>query len=373
MSLTPDRIDAALIKSFPSLSIRDVIVKCATECNVTAYLGGGTLRDIAYEHGDIADFDFFVEGTSEGTTLFTHQIRERLGQLPATSPHLDFSSCKSTRFYVHQFDFSIHSILYNLHNRAITCPTSGLRDLEQRVLRMNSSTFFSTSYRSFVRTFRLAATRKLTVDVGVKQCIENHHPMLAYASPVVRTKVYLELISLLSVEQTHRWLSEVERLGVLGSLLPHLRSACRAEGTPSWELDRIRVLGEIIARQPATARNRLKSVEVVISRVADQVFRVETSLQACLGFAILISRIGNALQALDPLLPEPFTKREFAINARRSLLRDLMSGLVGVPPLVALVQQAILLNDAAERIQPPNTDAAGKELIALYQSVLSAP
>lgn len=330
------------------------------------------MRDLGLGYPSIGDLDFFVEGTPDTTIPFIHKVRASLvPEDKSRALRLDFSPCKSARYLVHQFDFTVNSILYDLDARTLSGPTEGLKDLDRRLLRMNSPTFFVTSYRSFVRVFRLAASRQMTIDQAVEDCIRCHHQMMQYASPVVRTKVYLELLSLLCEANLPELIGRLCGVEVLFSLLPHLLidKAQHQSGT-SWEMRAITAIKRNLDQLPEGPRTQFEKVQSCITEVHGQSYQVYCSEQAILAMAVLIARIGSSMQSLDLDLPAPFSKPEYAVNGRRALVRDLLSGLTPVAPFAQALQLCLILNEVTEGVSGADIPAQACQLATFYQEVL---
>jgi len=198
------------------------------------YLVGGCIRD-AILGREITDFDFAVEGSGmKYAQLFSEK-------LDATFVPLKLDEGRVVYRKTWTFDFSGlggHDIEKNLWKRdftinamaielwdllqgewRLTDPTSGLKDLRSKRIRMTGEQSLVEDPVRILRTYRFASQLDFTIDVETLRAVSRHKRLL---TGVAGERICHEVFLILHTGKSWRWVEEMAESGVLFALLPEL-------------------------------------------------------------------------------------------------------------------------------------------------------
>ncbi|MFC2019548.1 CCA tRNA nucleotidyltransferase [Chloroflexota bacterium] len=230
-----------------ALSLLDRVRGLFAERGITAYLVGGFVRDMRLGR-DTADIDIAVSGNAleiapevatalDGKYVLLDETnrtgRVILPRRKAGSSEeqwvLDFSSLKGN---IEQDlwlrDFTIDALAIDLKEtttgpKAISPPVidpgGGLADLERRVIRATSPQAFKADPARLIRAVRLAAELDFTIEPATESRIRYDCQLL---SSVAGERVREELLRILAAPRTERFLSYLDELGLLATMIPEL-------------------------------------------------------------------------------------------------------------------------------------------------------
>jgi poly(A) polymerase len=218
-----------------------VLAKQGTE----AYVVGGWVRDVLLGR-DTADIDIALTGDAlaiapkvasalGGKSVLLDEVNRvaRVVLLEQDKPsskvqwHLDFSSLAGAiEPDLARRDFTIDAMAVNLRQLVrgqamvqVIDPLHGRADLRHRVIRAVAETIFAADPVRLLRAVRLAAELGFTVDRNTEALIQRDAYLVA---SVAGERVREELLRLLSVPGSGRFLSYLDRLGLLTTIFPEL-------------------------------------------------------------------------------------------------------------------------------------------------------
>jgi len=210
-----------------------------TEQGVRSYLVGGFVRDLLLGR-ETADIDIAVAqdgveiaqkvaGALGGKFALLDKVN-RVGRVIVGREarwELDFSTFQgSIEGDLAQRDFTIDAIAVDLGELAkdvhLIDPFNGRADLKKGVIRVVSETAFQSDAARLLRAVRLAAELGFSVDSQTEALIrENCHLIAEVAGERVRE----ELLRLLAVPQSQRFLPYLDELGLVTAIIPELAEA----------------------------------------------------------------------------------------------------------------------------------------------------
>ncbi len=216
------------------------------EKGIKSYLVGGFVRDLLLQR-ETADIDIAI------TTNALHvaaRIAPVLGGKyvpldaingiarvvlpPESAPtgsklELDFSTVTDTiEQDLVQRDFAIDAMAIELSGEALfhltqlIDPHHGYDDLQHKVIRTVSNTAFRADPARLLRAARLAAELGFNIDPATEALIRQHHHLIRQ---VAGERIREELLHLLALPQAGHFLSYLDELNVLTSIIPELESA----------------------------------------------------------------------------------------------------------------------------------------------------
>jgi poly(A) polymerase len=243
--------EAGLEDSFPSLgksrvrSLLTEVERILSKQGTEAYIVGGWVRDVLLGR-HTADIDIALAGDAlaiapkvasalggksvlldEANRVARVVLLDQAEPSPKLQWHLDLSSFAGTiEPDLTRRDFAIDAMAVNLRQLVRGLPTvqvidpfHGRDDLRQRVIRAVSETVFTTDPARLLRAVRLAAELGFTVDRDTEALIQRDAHLIAR---VAGERVREELLRLLSVPGSGRFLSYLAQLGLLTAIFPEL-------------------------------------------------------------------------------------------------------------------------------------------------------
>jgi poly(A) polymerase len=221
--------------------VERILAKQGTE----AYVVGGWVRD-ALLGRDTADIDIALAGDAlaiapkvasalGGKSVLLDEVNrvarvvllEQEEPPPKVQWHLDFSSFAGTiEPDLARRDFTIDAMVVNLRQLVrglpavqVIDPFHGRDDLRQRVIRVVAETVFTADPVRLLRAVRLAAELGFTVDRDTETLIQRDAHLI---TRVAGERVREELLRLLSVPGSGRFLPYLAQLGLLTAIFPEL-------------------------------------------------------------------------------------------------------------------------------------------------------
>ena len=221
--------------------VERILAKQGTE----AYVVGGWVRDVLLGR-DTADIDIALAGDAlaiapkvasavGGKPVLLDEVNrvarvvllEQEEPPPKVQWHLDFSSFAGTiEPDLARRDFTIDAMAVNLHQLVrglpavqVIDPFHGRDDLRERVIRAVAETVFTADPVRLLRAVRLAAELGFTVDRDTEALIQRDAHLIA---TVAGERVREELLRLLSVPGSSRFLPYLDKLGLLTAIFPEL-------------------------------------------------------------------------------------------------------------------------------------------------------
>jgi poly(A) polymerase len=217
-----------------------------TEQGVKSYLVGGFVRDVLLKR-DTADIDIAVAtdaveiaqqiANALGGKFVLLDKVNRVGRViiadKEASParwELDFSTFQgSIEHDLAQRDFSIDAIAVDLSELTkgygdvpLIDPFNGWADLERGVIRAVSETAFQSDAVRLLRAVRLASELGFSLDNQTETWVRDDCHLIA---GVAGERVREELLRLLAVPQSQRFLPYLDDLGLVTAIIPELAEA----------------------------------------------------------------------------------------------------------------------------------------------------
>lgn len=168
--LTSDITKLKNILKYPEIScLRRLAI--VSKCQI--YLVGGSLRDLISER-NITDFDLTVKGDIltlsknlanmlKASHVLLDKKRKTVRIITKTKFIIDFTFlAKSLIYELKRRDFTVNSLAFDLINLDFLDPLSGLTDLKNKTIKMNSDKVFKADPVRLLRAVRLKA------DLGFK-------------------------------------------------------------------------------------------------------------------------------------------------------------------------------------------------------------
>lgn len=142
-------------------------------------------------------------------------------------------------------DFTINALAYNIADFSVIDYTTGLGDLEQRLIRPIGDPFvrFTEDPVRMLRAVRFAASHGLVIEAGTWEIICELSPTISRASP---ERLYEEIQKVFLLGSGRAAFDYLERSGLLAGLFPDL---CRGLRDKSGLAERVKANLEILDRQ----------------------------------------------------------------------------------------------------------------------------
>ena len=211
-----------------------------------AFLVGGCVRDLLIGKPP-ADYDVAV---SSGPESYARRLAERHGGRPvAIGParHRIFRVVAGDRVFdvsplagssiaadLHNRDFTINAMAFDLTRQALIDPENGRADLRNRVIRMVSPAAFTRDPLRQLRAFRLAAQFTCRIEPQTVQAVKNGAGTITRgAGERIRT----ELLKMLAISKSVNLIEQMAACGLLFDILPELAplQSCRQNAHHSFD------------------------------------------------------------------------------------------------------------------------------------------
>ena len=232
------------------LDVLETVGVIARELGMRAYLVGGAVRDALLDR-DLGDVDVVVEGNGmelaaqlvkrvggryhphepfmtaavqleDGLRIDVATARTEFYRSPAALPEVETSAMRQD---LYRRDFTINAMAVNLAPERfgeLLDFFGGLRDLEQREIRVLHSLSFLDDPTRMIRAVRFATRLGFTIGAETRHLIRVAVSEAVFVS-LTGERLRDELILLLEEGRPVESLAELERVAGLGSILPRLR------------------------------------------------------------------------------------------------------------------------------------------------------
>jgi poly(A) polymerase len=239
-----DKEDLKLFIEPKVLSLLATVSKFLTEQDIKSYLVGGFVRDVLLRR-DTADIDIAVAADAVeiapkladalGGKFVLLDKANRMGRVVVDKKapsggrwELDFSTLQgSIEQDLARRDFTIDSIAIDLEELTrddvtLIDPFDGWADLQNGIIRAVSETAFQSDAARLLRAVRLAAELGFGLDSQTEVLIKRHCHLIA---GVAGERLREELLRLLAVPESQRFLPYLDDLGLVTAIFPELAEA----------------------------------------------------------------------------------------------------------------------------------------------------
>ena len=228
------------------------------EQGIKSYLVGGFVRDVCLRR-DTADIDIAVAAdaleiapqvaSALGGKFVRLDEANKVGRVVVADRkapsggcwQLDFSSFEGDiEQDLSRRDFTIDAMAVDLGQLAkddvpLIDPFDGRADLKDRIIRAVAETAFKSDPARLLRAVRLAAELDFTIDRQTEAILKHHSRLIA---EVAGERVREELLRLLAVPDSGRFLHYLDELGLLDAIFPEMAQA-KGVGQPKehfWDV-----------------------------------------------------------------------------------------------------------------------------------------
>jgi len=215
------------------------------EQGIKSYLVGGFIRDALLKR-ETADIDIalaadaleIAPGIADalGGSFVRLDEANKVGRVvvkdkkapPGGRWQLDFAAFEgSIEQDLSRRDFTIDAMAIDLSGLAqddihLIDPFNGRADLEDKIIRAVAGTVFSSDAVRLLRAVRLAAELDFTIDSQTEALVKRHALLIA---GIAGERVREELLRLLAVPDSGRFLSYFDELGLLTAIFPEMAAA----------------------------------------------------------------------------------------------------------------------------------------------------
>lgn len=309
------------------------ICKESAALGIKPFLIGGALRDLYYGSDPTNDLDFAFEGSKAHVDELDTRVR---AAFPAESRLIELRAWPKIDYFLLETDFTIHAALFDLSAQKLQVSEAALSDLERRVIRHLSPTFYMTAPEQFIRMSRLKLALGGMIAADTKAFTKKFACMLSSLLPSSKETAYKQLLKLLSIRELGDGLAEMFELGTLPALIKELHLAENAciNGTDvtflSYNLAMIQEAEACLRSAPERlVRSLLDGGDLPWNRLG------------ALRLSALLSSIGEACLRLDASLPALFQTAEYEYFANKQLLNGILAGLERNPPLFQEISRMV--------------------------------
>ncbi len=242
--------DKNKLNAFPASSRLAEISGFLKNQGTEAYLVGGFVRDTLLER-ETADIDIAVAGDAliaakriaekTGGTYVELDDVNRIGRVVFGSAngteaqfYFDFTSLRGSIMEdLAQRDFTIDAIALPLDNRTsgwipadFIDPFGGMKDITTKTIRAVNPGIFKADPARLMRAVRLSAQLGFTIKPGTASLIKSEGALI---QNVAGERLREELVRILAVPASSRYIFDLEELGLLTQLIPELAQARNVE------------------------------------------------------------------------------------------------------------------------------------------------
>ncbi|MEZ4525219.1 MAG: HD domain-containing protein [Desulfobacterales bacterium] len=198
-----------------------------------AYLVGGAVRDLLLGREPL-DYDIAV---TENAEKFARQLASAMqgSFVPLGKPGLlvyrvvsgkqCFDICPlsglSLEADLKRRDFTVNALGYSLEDSRILDCTGGMRDLEQKRIRMVSEKAFTDDPLRLLRTFRMAAALDFEIESQTLSAVRKHAQRIRTSAG---ERIHAELMKLFAGSGSHAYLDLMAENGLLFAMIPELQA-----------------------------------------------------------------------------------------------------------------------------------------------------
>ena len=351
----------------------------------TAYLVGGSVRDaLLQRYKTPLDLDFVLP---ENTIAIAKEIanfyragfvvldREReIARVVFPQGTLDFARQEgdSLETDLKRRDFTINAIAYHVLSQQLIDPLGGIKDLEQKVLRMVSANNLEDDPLRLLRAYRQAAQLDLTIEENTRQAIGDR---VALLSTIAAERVQAEL-NYIFASKCNKWLVAAAEDGLLKFWLPSIErhkiqqldkvekaiEFCRNLGLNLAELSRLSKLATLVSTDEIKAeaeltqlkysRNEIKAVTKTVKYLSQlQTMTQNMSLRQQYFWFLDVRDVFPILMV-----------RAIAIGVSWELLKPLIERYLNPKDPVVYPQLLVTGNDLVEKLDLKPSPIIGKLL-----------
>ena len=198
----------------------------------TAYLVGGAVRDALLERKrEYLDLDFVLTEKAVETAQKIAQhyhagfvvldAQRQIARIVFPEGTVDLAQQEGDTLEqdLRRRDFTVNAIAYSFHRGELFDPLAGLKDLEEKILRMISVANLEDDPLRLLRAYRQAAQLNFSIEANTQLALRSLAPLLAKIAP---ERVKTELGYLLRHEKGNHWLSFAWEDNLLKPWLSHL-------------------------------------------------------------------------------------------------------------------------------------------------------
>ncbi len=198
-----------------------------------AYLVGGAVRDLLLGRPP-SDYDIAI---TENAEKFARQMAAAMqasfvplgkpGQIVYRVAAKDqcFDICPlnglSVEADLKRRDFTVNALGYSLEDRQIIDCTGGLRDLEQKRIRMVSEKAFTDDPLRLVRTFRMAAALDFEIENKTLAAVRKHAQLITASAG---ERIHAEMMKLFAAPRSRICLDLMAENGLLFAIIPEMQA-----------------------------------------------------------------------------------------------------------------------------------------------------
>lgn len=201
------------------------------------YLVGGTVRDLLMTGALGSDYDFVVEGKASafamafadkvgGSFFFLDKERDTSRVVSKRGFQADFAAMQGgIEEDLRLRDFTVNSVAIPLDSifekvgTLILDPLGGMRDIEDKVLRMSSPVSIEGDPLRIMRGFRFSSAFAYSMDEKLVSHIKRQSALLESVSA---ERIRAELFMIFNTPVAYKTLREMDEAGVLKTLLPEV-------------------------------------------------------------------------------------------------------------------------------------------------------
>jgi poly(A) polymerase len=302
------RVQRILLSVWRHPLVRQMALVAAAEDLLPVYLVGGFLRDALLGRPPTLDIDLVSAAPPSLAAALQQRFVGKVVPLAADVRRVVFL-LKGERVQVDiaplfggtiiqdlgRRDFTINALGISLGEEPprLVDPTSGLRDLRERRVRMTDRRVLIEDPLRLLRAVRLAARLDFDIEETTAQAIRHQASLVRKAAP---ERIREEFFEILDSPGSGRWLAAMADLGLLEALLPELQviRGC-LQGRPHrldvfhHSLETVRSLDRILLRLPRLLPEEGPSlIESLRAEVEGGIRR-----QALLRFTALLHDVGK--------------------------------------------------------------------------------
>lgn len=180
-----------------------------------AYLVGGSVRDLLLRR-DLRDLDFSIKGNplelakefskkTEGTFVLLDEVFS-IGRIVKNNITIDFSELRggSIESDLSERDFTINAIALTLSLERIIDPFEGLKDIENKLIRMINEENLKVDPLRILRAYRFQTTLHFEIDDNTRDALKRNAHLIKVTA---RERIKEELWKTLSVERCAKTIS----------------------------------------------------------------------------------------------------------------------------------------------------------------------
>ena len=116
-------------------------------------------------------------------------------------------------------DFTVNALAYEMFSARTIDVTQGLQDIRDGQIRQISTSIFRADPLRLLRAFRIAAQLSFQIEIHTQKTIQKEARLISEAAA---ERIRWELLGILEVSGTHKWLQKMADSGILFNILPEM-------------------------------------------------------------------------------------------------------------------------------------------------------